>query len=258
MKKSHCAFQFTVNRFFESFGKGYLWTLTWKSCMPDFRYALLYDQFMKELNHRHGGLIYGIRVVEAHPGGHGLHYHMIVNLLIGVRLVRAIGKKYGIGRVQVTPCNRDGAYYIGKYLSKENDLSKGTRRWGTIGGFKPTRVRDIEIDSTFHRNMKKVFGSRQVSLPETTWVWSQSAKHGPVGSWPDPVHRYTGNPVWVKCNCPCCVSNRRLVGKSGTYLLDRGLKRKLAPFTVREKLPKLPPKKRPIDYLVEAMSEQGY
>lgn len=253
MKKTHCAFQFTVNRFFESFGKAYLWTLTWKSVMPDFRYALLFNQFIKELQRRHGYLIYGIRVIEVHPGefSHGLHYHMIVNLRIGMKLVRSIGKKYGIGHCWVTPCNVEQAYYIGKYLSKENDLDKGTRRWGTIGGFKPTRVRDIEIDSTFHRNMAKVFGGRQVSVPETTWVWAQSAKHGPVGNWPDPTHRFRGDPVWVKCNCPVCASNRRLVGKSGTYMLDRGLKRKLAPFTVRPKAPKLPPRKRPIDYLVE-------
>jgi len=167
---------------------------------------------------------------------------------------REIGKQYGIGPCWVTPCYREQAYYIGKYLSKENDLDKGARRWGTIGGFKPTRVRDIEIDSTFHRNMAKVFGGRQVSCPETTWVWSQSAKHGPVGNWPDPTHRFRGDPVWCKCVCPVCASNRRLVGKSGTYFLDRGLKRKLALFTVREKAPKLPPRKRAIDYLVDEYS----
>jgi len=252
MKKPHCAFQFTVNRFFEAFGKAYLWTLTWSSCMPDFRYAILFNQFMKELQNRHGGLINGIRVVEVHPGGHGLHYHLIVNLRIGVRLLRAIGKKYGIGRVHVTPCNQGGAYYIGKYLSKPSELTKGARRWGTIGGFRPSRVRDIEIDSLFHRNMEKVFGGRKVTVQETTWVWSQTAKYGPVGKWPDPTHRYTGNPVWVKCCCPTCALNRKLVGSSGTYLLQRGVRRKQAPFSVKPKLPVLPPRKTALDHLVES------
>jgi len=257
MKKSHCAFQFSVNRLFDSFKKVYMWTLTWKSVMPDFRYGLLFHQFMRELNDRHGGLLMGLRVVEVHPGGHGLHYHLLLNMRVSIRLVQKIGKKYGIGHCWVTPCNRESAYYIGKYLSKESPLSKGMRRWGTIGGFKQSRVNDIQIDSTFHRNMAKVFGGMKVSLPETTWVWSMSAKHGAVGNWPDPTHRYTGNPVWVKCCCPCCFSNRRLVGKSGIYLLDRGLKRKLAPFTVRENLPEIK-HKRAIDFEVSKAEAAGY
>jgi len=106
--------------------------------------------------------------------------------------------------------------------------------------------------------MGKVFGGRKVSCPETTWVWRNSALHGPVGKWPDPTHRWSNDPVWVKCCCPVCAHNRRLKRKSGTYLLDRGLKRKLAPFNSRLRVPKVPDRKQSIDYLKEAMEEAGY
>jgi len=256
MRKSAVAFRFSVDRFFECFPKVYFWTITWKSVMPDFRYPLLFRQFMTELCHRHGGLLYGLRVIEVHPGGHGLHYHLIVNLRMGIRLVRAIGKKYGIGFCWVTQCyKKEDAYYLGKYLSKDSELSPGMRRWGTIGGFTPSRVRDLHVDSTFHRNMGKVFGGKKASCPETTWVWRNSSIYGPVGSWPDPTHVYRGDPVWVKCCCPVCSNNRNLKGRSGTYLLDRGLKRKLAPFSVRARCPRF---KRPVDYLTETYSAAGY
>ena len=128
--KTKVAFEMSVDRMFDVFTEVYMWTLTFKDTMPDWRYPVAYDMFMTELQNRHGKLIQGLRVIEVHPGGHGLHYHLLVQMRVGVRLVRQIGKKYGIGRVHVTRCNnRDQGKYLAKYLGKKGlPLTEGMRR----------------------------------------------------------------------------------------------------------------------------------
>jgi hypothetical protein len=263
--KSKVAFEFSVDRMFEVFDKVYFWTLTWPTVQPDWRYPIAYDMFMKELQHRHGGLIQGLRVVEVHEGGHGLHYHLLVSMRIGVRLLRAIAKKYGIGRVQVTQCNHiNQGKYLAKYLSKGGSpLTKGMRRWGTIGGFVSSKKNDIVCDSIFTRNMGVVFGGLKVTPYETSYVFGMSMKYGEAKEWPMNSHKYTGDPVWTQCSCPVCVHNRGIhkqKSKVKTYWLlcdDKPAGPNSIPFTMRPKCPKKVTRRNPQPDM-EYAAKQGY
>jgi len=179
------AFRMNVDRLFESFPKVYFWTFTFRKCWPDWFYPNAWNVFSKRLQHLHGGILCGLRVVEVHEGGHGLHYHALLNLRVSVHVVRKLGKPLGIGRVHVQQCrtNKDG-YYLAKYLSKRNLLYPGMQRWGTVGGFSGVRKNNLEVDSPFHRNMRKLTNGRQSSASFASAVYHRSRCYGDMEEWP--------------------------------------------------------------------------
>lgn len=107
---------------------------------------------LRRLSDAYGGGLRGVRVIECHKE-HGVHYHALVNQRIPVWLVRRWAKRCGIGRVQVKKANSGSIDYLAKYLSKqwqqENGSFKGQTRWGTIGGFRGVKVRDVEVCSRY-------------------------------------------------------------------------------------------------------------
>lgn len=183
--KSQAAFILTANKLFEVYPKVYFWTFTFKECMPDWWYPRHWDLFNKALQNLHGGWLPGVRVIEVHPGGHGLHYHALLGVRLNIHLAVRVGKRYGIGQF-MDPKQADigSVMYLAKYLTKKEELYKGMRRWGCMGGFVPVRVRDIEVESVFADNMREIGRGKKVSFTLTSGVLSRTKVYGRVSQWP--------------------------------------------------------------------------
>ena len=148
------AFRFSAAKLFESYSRIYFWTFTLKSVEPDWYYSNVWSAFFRALGDLYGGALHGLKVVELHKT-HGLHWHALLNQRIWVGEVRRLAKRYGIGRVSVSIADRGSIDYLSKYVGKglkrRRPLCSNAARWGTCGGFAGTRVRDLDVDSPFHR-----------------------------------------------------------------------------------------------------------
>jgi len=196
VSKQKMAFQFSVDKLFRDSSKVYMWTVTMKQATPDTKTMYCWNKLSRELQHEMP-LLRGLRITERHPGAkmfedlwvsHGLHFHLLVNSRIPKWLLDRIGRKWGFGFTWVRKADMEKALYCGKYMTKQNhDLQTGCRKWGTIGGFESTRVRDVEMDSTFHRNFRKVQKAvqmRQMSLDLLHTIYLNSEKFGDIAEWP--------------------------------------------------------------------------
>jgi len=166
----------------------YMWTFTFPKVVSD-------EVAMKSWKHLNTILVRkfkptkempGIRVVEVHPGGHGLHFHVLIAARLPVDEVRRCAIRAGFGRIHVQKCKQSAAEYCAKYLSKADDgLRKGTRRWGMFAGFKGTLVKNIVVESELADNCRAV---RKVvkgwSRGLFVAVNRLTVKFGPVCDWP--------------------------------------------------------------------------
>jgi len=171
VNKTQFAFETSCAALFDKFPVVTFWTITsveaishdesfknWNRLMAAFRKAFGADGFP------------GVRVVEVHPGtgihslSHGLHFHCLIGARLPIRAVLRMGRKIGFGRTECQMADRASVRYLAKYLSKRKDgLPGGRRRWGFMGGFKATSVRDVQVRSTLTENcqrVKKLLGGR--------------------------------------------------------------------------------------------------
>jgi hypothetical protein len=95
----------------------------------------------------------GVRVFEMHPGGHGLHIHMVTGEWWDVVTVRHLWERAGGGRVNVKPIPKDKAGYVAKYVAKAQEALDRTRIWAYIGPCRDlvTRIKDVMIQSNWTR-----------------------------------------------------------------------------------------------------------
>jgi len=194
LNKTKAAFLLTCEKLFlHDDGKRarrvYMWTFTFPKVVADEIAMKCWNHLNSSLKYkfRSSGEIPGVKTVEVHPGGHGLHFHALIARRLPVHEVRRLAIKAGFGRIHVQKCKRGAAEYCAKYLTKKDDgLKKGTRRWGMIGGFKGTRVKDIIVESELAENCRRVrqvlgFWSREVFI----YINRHTAKYGPCLEWPD-------------------------------------------------------------------------
>jgi len=164
VSKSQAAFLLSVDRLFEICPKVYFWTFTFKNVLPDWWYAASWQKFTTEMGHMHGRYFFGLRVIEAHPGGHGLHYHALINRRLNIHMVERIGAKYGMGHCFVGIAKRESMWYLAKYLGKAGDKLFSVRKWWKIGPFCHVKKNDIEIESEFLNAYRTIRKSRKVSM----------------------------------------------------------------------------------------------
>lgn len=166
MTKSRFAFEASCRRLWEeSGGKVFFWTLTFEKHDGD-EAAFASWAYFRQAMKREFGEVGGLRVVEVHPGNdrlvrpsHGLHFHFLITRRLAFHLVQRVAMRCGFGEVAwVRQCETvEECFYLGKYLSKAQDgLPKGTRRWQAWGGFKGSKVKDIEITSTRGTIMREI------------------------------------------------------------------------------------------------------
>ncbi len=172
MTKSEAAFILSAQEFFDQTPYVYFWTFTVVGVYPDWCYSQIWCRFIRSLCDLYGNTLRGLKVVELHKK-HGIHWHALLNKRIWVGEVRRIGKRYGIGRVHVKLANRGSIAYLAKYVSKqfksEQRLHARCCRWGTVGGFRGVRVKDIQIDSVFHRAVK--FCQRELGVRKLPYIF---------------------------------------------------------------------------------------
>lgn len=161
--KSHLACTWTLERMSDP----HMWTFTFpqnygvkvSACM----WSKLAKQLAKPRSSRRGcgGLgMYGVRVFELHPGGHGLHIHVVVEGRYDVREVRSISKRFGFGRIHVQAVADPS--YVAKYLNKQNRERKlrGMRLWQWFGGrnttMKANKVADVVTTSPTHETFQEL------------------------------------------------------------------------------------------------------
>lgn len=155
MTKTELAFKWSAESLYEAYPKIYFWTFTFIECMPDWYYPNCWKGFARELHNQYGGTIKGLRVIEMHPDGHGLHFHCLINQRVSCGHLRKIGARFGLGRnhVRMSKDAERDIEYCAKYLAKQirRPFYAKMQKWGTIGGFRGVRLKDIRIDSPFTR-----------------------------------------------------------------------------------------------------------
>jgi hypothetical protein len=143
--KSRLAFEFSTRMFKQKFV--YLWTFTFRRCLGVAMARKLWS--CAAARFRKKKLLSGLRAFEMHPGGHGLHIHVITQEWTDVNDIRAVwvGKATDFegGRIHVKRIPATEANYIAPYLTKERrpECLKGARMWAKIGDFDAEKVKDI-------------------------------------------------------------------------------------------------------------------
>lgn len=194
--RSQAAFLFSVDRLFSLNVPVYFWTFTFKEVYDESDYAWRWTAFLKGLEYAHRnrsgrGSLRGLRVVELHKT-HGLHYHMLLaggrgrgKHPLSVHIVRRVGKRFGIGIVDVQKCYDKGVGgYLAKYLAKERRFGSRIRAWGTVGSFLQCRCKDVEIDSPFHRCKEVLVPGQQIDFMNAALIMGTSRHYGDFKHWP--------------------------------------------------------------------------
>src|SRR5260221_11772201 len=96
--KQQCAFMWSAERLHGSTGHLYFWTFTFKDCHDLWKYGRLWKNFTRDLERLCSDpALWGIRVCQLHPGGHGLHYHCLLNCYLDARKVWGVCFKHSMG-----------------------------------------------------------------------------------------------------------------------------------------------------------------
>lgn len=193
LTKRKAAFLHTCAKlYFDENGKArrvYLWTFTFRQVIADEIAKACWNHLNVLLSRKYkpSGGCPGVRVTEVHPGGHGLHFHALIARRLDVNEVRKLAIRAGFGRIHVRKCNQHAAQYLAKYLSKRDDgLKRGARRWGMIAGFKGTRVKDIEVQSTLAENCRRTYQVLKIWSREIFIAVNRlTVKFGHCLDWPE-------------------------------------------------------------------------
>lgn len=198
LSRSVAAYTFTAERLAAESEKLYFWTFTFKSVPITDEMAMQdWADLMKRLTYYYP-MLKGIRVVELHQS-HGIHFHCIVNYRIQIDRLRSIFRGNGclvggprtryldFGRLSVTRCDPQTILYLSKYMTKqyrdENNFGR-RRRWGTIGGLRATRCKDIEYDSPFHQSKQQMFPKVKINYVTMLLLSHYTTLWGHVDDWP--------------------------------------------------------------------------
>lgn len=229
LTKTQAAFWFTADRFFKKNKHVYFWTFTFKHVPIDDAAAMEdWNTFAARLA-KHFPFCQGLRVCELHHT-HGIHFHFLVNIRLPVRRLRRIF--YGSGRlnghnryldfgwIKVRKVAKEewlaghrvdlrAAEYMMEYMTKSyrsrmGEGFRGRRMWGTIGGLKASRCRDIVYESDTTRNRCELFGVAQCGYSALRMIQHYTMLHGRLCDWPDKAKRLVlaqhGNENFMKAH----------------------------------------------------------
>lgn len=173
--RSQVAWLLSCEKLFDEYKHIFFWTFTFTDVHNFWVYPIRWQAFIRDLVYNiYGGRVGGLRVIEIHRE-HGLHYHALLNRRVWIRLVRDIGHRYGIGRINVEKADWGAATYLAKYLDKKRFASRTKLvRWHSVGNFKPVHTNNLVVDSPFNRYVKAFMYLTQLkrisnSLYERLW-----------------------------------------------------------------------------------------
>jgi len=193
------AFRWTVDSLFENNEKMYLWTFTWAEPHCSDYYMKCWEKLCKCFR-KEWPLLKGLRVAEMHPGSfanfgesHGLHIHALLNERVSIHRLKQLSDRCGFGRIHVVRCDKNGAYYLSKYLTKKAEvpLPKGMRSYGTIGFSDNTdlltRIRDVRIQTEFGDNVatwQQRLRLKQMTPDLIHTIYMNTKLFGAIENWP--------------------------------------------------------------------------
>jgi len=132
-------------------------------------HSRLVRQFNRDAKSKHRCHVFShgfgaVRVTEAHPSGHGLHFHWVVRGRIDLAYFRQQAQYYGFGHIFIARDHNkrfrrvDGgvAAYLAKYLVKGEKLH-GIRTWACLGDYEGTKTRDVVFDSRKNRVFRQAY-----------------------------------------------------------------------------------------------------
>ena len=142
MVRSKVAFRWSVQALFALGERPYFWTFTTKEVVSVERARAMWNKLVKSLwNYGHDPktgdrTIFGLRVFELHPGGHGVHVHALLNRRLHIHAIRRRCQKFGFGWIHVVRVrSEEHAVVVGDYLAKylvpesRPGCLKGVRLW---------------------------------------------------------------------------------------------------------------------------------
>jgi len=162
LRSSGVACWWSIRNLIAAHSPCYLWTFTTPVVYPDFYYGHFHSKLLRlcTVDAIAGRMppVRAVRVIEEHPGGHGLHFHWVAAGRLPVERLRYRAQQSGFGRIHVhpDPCSKYAANYLAKYLVK-NDRLHGVRMWANIGAWDGTQTRDIECVSDGVRVFRDAF-----------------------------------------------------------------------------------------------------
>jgi hypothetical protein len=143
------------------------WTFTFRNVLPVDVARQHWMAAVRKLRKHFGSKLVGLRAFELHPGGHGLHIHVVTPEWLPVNEVRMVlcrVKGQPFGRIDVQPGDSHAGHYLAKYISKARrpKCLKGVRLWDALDrkAFNYTRVADVVIKTLFsecYRAAKKAW-----------------------------------------------------------------------------------------------------
>lgn len=132
------------------------WTFTFRKTLPLDEARRCWNLALTHLRKEFGKSLVGLRAFELHPGGHGLHVHVVTPTYVRVERVRAaLARIRGcpFGRVDVQTGDAHAGHYLAKYIAKSRrpPCFKGLRVWAALDtkAFNYTRVADVIIKTLF-------------------------------------------------------------------------------------------------------------
>lgn len=145
LSRTVSALMHNVDRIAEGCGWVYLWTFTRVEADPVAVSCVEWNKLSKRLVRECG--LYGVRVYELHPGGHGLHVHLVTGRRFDVGAVRAVVDRLGWGRLDVKRVPWKRRHYVAKYVTKAARAGElaGRRLWATLGRGPCERVRCQDV-----------------------------------------------------------------------------------------------------------------
>jgi hypothetical protein len=156
MDKSKLACEMTIERFTNGADSCYLWTFTLPRKVDIPTACKMWSDLGRDLVRTHD--FRGVRAFEIHPGGHGLHVHVVTVSRYDVSAIRPCCRHHGWGRIHVEAIPSSRAKYIAKYCTKADrpKCLKGRRLWAPMGKIQSTKVAHILCDTPLSRAMKCV------------------------------------------------------------------------------------------------------
>lgn len=184
MTREQWALVFSMERLASVTGELYQWLFTFKDVHCLWHYPQIWHRFQFDLEHHVPVGCLGIRVLELHPGGHGVHYHCAFSDRIDARSVWRVARKHGMnwisGKRWHGPPETLGLY-LAKYLGKgfKRRLPVQIRRWGGIFGMPCCRVGDVRTDEVW-----------SIPLRYALKFWG----HGRGGAFPNVIRDFIQSP----------------------------------------------------------------